>query len=318
MNGNRDAPNRRGAALAEVVALIAMVIVSGALAAPTLTRARQDPRVVACAANLATLSQALGTLQQEYPGYYTPVSDDANVAASTRYGHSSVMATWIDVLQQKGYIASRNSGYCPADRLPDPLNRKRGMDWAFRYPAALGGGFGADHSYAVSLPYVTHADPARFPCWNPDGDPDRRVIAGDGQWTWTQSLGGRGLVSNRYHDPYWGSNTIAYRHKFGANLLHRDGHVALVAYDIDTADYAPACNQTGGIDTTKHFIWRSGEHPEVGYASPFNNCNNPPPGCTEYPLGSDPSPNELDPGWYTQYHRWTIPDIKEYKGWTLN
>ncbi|UCG17580.1 MAG: type II secretion system protein [Phycisphaerales bacterium] len=309
--------HKRGLTLMEVATVAACLIVGGAVAVPTLTRVREDAHVVRCARNLGIINQALRMLQQDFPGFHAPLFDDGNAALDPQYRHFGRIATWIDLLQERNYIAARDPGYCPADQLPDPLVAQRGAAWGFDYPVALGGpdNPGADHSYAISVPYSTAADPAQFGCWDPDGDPDKRVIASDGWWTWTHNLGGVALVSGVYDDPWWGANTTGYRHKFAANLLHRDGHVALAAYDIDPADYRPRCNESG-LDTTEHFIWRSGESPHVGFSSWYNRCDYPPAECHDYPLGNALNvPDELDPTWYTVNDSWTIPDIYEYKGW---
>ncbi|MCP4251716.1 MAG: type II secretion system protein [bacterium] len=304
----------------ETLVVMGVFIVAGAVAVPTLTRVRQDSQADICAKNLASVNYALGMLQSDFPGWYAPKYDDA--FATHGSGHFNRLATWLDVLCQLSYINpnmyidGNSPAYCPADQMPDPINEQRGTAWQYRYPYALGGGYGVDHSYAISMPYSSAANPTDFPCWDPDGHPDGRVIAADGWWTWTHNFGGVALVSGRWDDPLWGSNTIGYRHKFAANLLHRDGHVVLVAYDIDPTDYAPVCNESG-VDTTQHFMTRPGEplqvHPYV--PSHWNDCDNPPPGCVEYPMGSGALPDQLNPEWYTANNAWTVPGIYQHKGW---
>ena len=306
---------RRAMTLVEVMVVTLCVVVAGAAAVPSLSRARPAAQLVECAQNLGTIDQALGSLQQDFPGFYAPMPDDSQVANEGQYRHFGRLATWIDVLQQRGYIASRDPGYCPADQLPDQVNENRGRTWGYKYPVALGGGYGVDHSYSVSMPYASAASAGAFPCWDPDGDPDKRVIAGDGWWPYMLNLSGKVLVSGWFDDPAWTSNMVGYRHKFAANLLHRDGHVVAVAYDVDASDYDPQCNESG-VDTTQHFVWKPGESPYVGPSAYYNYCDMT-PGCTDYPMGSAAIPNELKPGWYTVNHAWTIPDIMAYKGWTL-
>lgn len=119
--------------------------------------------------------------------------------------------------------------------------------------------------------------------------------------------------------PYWGGNTMGFRHKLSSNVLHVDGHVAPVA-----ARPKEENSQTiGFVDTRNHYIWRPGEHPGIGYTSPKNSLDfrgDAYTGCSSnaYPLTSGESvPNQLNPNWYTQNNAWTIPDIYEHKGWIV-
>jgi hypothetical protein len=189
-----------------------------------------------------------------------------------------------------------------------------GLTWNFNYPVALGGGKGVDHSYAVNQLYALAARPEDGDCWDPDADPDKRVVAGDGWWMSMANLSGVALVTGQYDDPGWWCNRVGYRHKFAANLLHRDGHVALAAYDVDEQDYRPDCNESG-LDTAQHCIWRPGESLYVGGSSGGYDACDGEPGCVEYPAPAPDAPPELDPNWYTANGLWTIADIYEYKGW---
>jgi prepilin-type N-terminal cleavage/methylation domain-containing protein len=310
--------------LIEVLVVVAIIALLVSILLPSLTAARDQGKTVACASNLRQVGLAMWFCFEKYKGY--PLLDDGGV--SGMQGHKNIMATWIDVLFANRFLGDLDVGYCPKDRRPDPLNQLRGAEWGFNYPLPQGGP-GVDYSYGISVPCATWG-------WRVQGSKftiDRRtsnvVLAADGWWNWLHGFSAEGIEYNRPTVPYWGGNTVGYRHGsrtlLSANVLHLDSSVRPVKLNPNDR-YASAPNYIRGLKTYESYFWRAGEHTRIGYPAgsgfvndkdineqPFpGNFNNYPEGT---PQNESSFPDQLDPAWWTRQRKWP-GSVKQNKGWT--
>lgn len=300
-----------------VVGVIALLI---ALMLPPLQMAREQARRTQCSAHLRSLGHALDSLYNEY-GYY-PLWDD---------GGAPIRYTWVDVVIQQRALGSSATagplkesnggsfatqirdqtrvGYCPSDRLPDPLNAARHKNLI--HPRS--GGRGVDYSYGIGAALSAGGWANRSDIGGVNGHPRRfadhlrntsgRVLAGDAVDSVIYNLSGNAYESQVWNDPTQWDNTVAWnRHRAaadkrgGANFLFQDGHVA-------TCYYMPGVPLP--INTSVTFVWQPGEsiytNPSTVIGA-YSYPNSPP---TSVANGGT-FPNELTPAWYTKYRRWTM------------
>jgi prepilin-type processing-associated H-X9-DG protein len=228
----------------------------------------------------------------------------AATAASTHYGQSAARG-------RHAPTGNVRIGYCPSDKLPDPLNEARHSNLAYPLDRSRGG---VDYSYGIGVPlsaggwawrpgYTPDQRPRRFNVV--DRHPSARVLAGDGTTTRIYNLSGRALLSGVWNDLTQYDNTVAWgRHataagRWPANLLFQDGHVASV-------EFAP--HQSLPVNTVQQFVWYLGEPLHVDGDSEHDGNwypEVPPPSFQSNPRG-DVFPNELLPYWYTANRRWTL------------
>jgi prepilin-type N-terminal cleavage/methylation domain-containing protein/prepilin-type processing-associated H-X9-DG protein len=307
-----------------VVSIIALLI---SILLPSLNNAREQAKTVKCAANLKGIGLALQYTVDDY-GVYIGYDDGGTASGypghlSTAPGMTSwpVMGTWIDVLFTLKYLGDVDVGYCPKDGRPDPIMEARGIAWQFAYPKKAKGG--VDYSYGISAAisqngkFVGNLNTGM----NPKKYPSSRVLAADGFWCWLHGFGARGLERNRYNIPYWGSNTVGYRHgkksRPGADVLYVDGHVETVYLNMGDR-YADGSLR--GLRTSNKFFWRPNEHTEIGWGSGFNSRdiegNMYPSTQNDYPQDTSFQwPEQVRPDWYTQREKWH-PSLYAKKGWT--
>lgn len=306
----------RAFSLAELLVVVGIIALLIAIILPPLQFARQKAIQTKCAAQQQQIGRALESTYNEY-GFY-PFWDD---------GGATVRYTWIDVLIQRGLIGASVSpgdstglrrsaggiGYCPADKLPDPLNSARHNNLI--YPLNHNRN-GVDYSYGIGAPLsaggwawrqatggLSDSRPRRFR--DHERDTSGRVLVGDATTSVIFNLSGEALDSGVWNNPTQFDNTVAWgRHPAAApggasaNLLYQDGHV-------DSVDFVPS--RQLAVNTSKSFIWRPGEPINVGpnddYDGDWYPCQ-PPPGFQNDPSNSA-FPAELNPLWYTRNNRWT-------------
>ncbi len=301
-----------------VVSIIALLI---SILLPSLKQAREQAKLVACGSNLHQIGLGLNYAFEEFNEY--PAWDDGEVFFSGSYGHFRRMATWIDVLYTLNYIGDYRLGYCPKDMLPDPLNIERGQNWLFYYPEALGGGPGADYSYAISVPIAAYGGKTLDMDFARERHTSSRVVVGDGFWTFMHGFGANALISRQYDDPSWGSNMVGWRHGSAkrpmASFLFQDGSTRTLAMNMSDR-YEDGMLR--GLRTTNEYFWRQGEHTNIQPSSQWNSIDideEPfPTDRNRYPLADLYKwPDKLDPKWYTINHQWPV-EYKERKGWVRN
>jgi prepilin-type processing-associated H-X9-DG protein len=307
-----------GFSLAELLVVVGIMSLLAAITLPPLQLARRKAMEAKCSAQLQQLGRALESARSE-TGFY-PLWDDAGT--STRY-------TWIDVLIQRRLLGSSDGtgqtdrtrprnvaqiGYCPADRLPDPLNAARHNNLVYPLTRSRGG---VDYSYGIGVPLSAGGwawragqasdgpRPRRFR--DHDHHTTGRVLAGDACASAIYNLSGQALSSGIWNDPTQFDNTVAWaRHPTSstgatcsANLLFQDGHVSTASY---------ARSQQNPLNTAQAFVWYPGEPLHVGPADHYEGNwypNQPPPGY-EASAPGDVFPAEMTPRWYTQTQRWTL------------
>ncbi|MCP4247594.1 MAG: prepilin-type N-terminal cleavage/methylation domain-containing protein [bacterium] len=313
--------SRQGAfTLVELLVVVSIIALLISILMPSLKCAREQAKLAVCGSNLHQLGLGLQYGFEEFKAY--PRWDDGLTCAGG--GHFGRIATWIDVLFAKKYIGNNKLGYCPKDALPDPINRLRGTSWGFKYPHALGGGGGADHSYGIAVPLASYGGKTADMDYEREKFGSNRVIASDGWWTWMHGFGARGLLSRQFDDPFWGSNTVGWRHGCNnkqprANFLFKDGSVSALSMNLSDRYQDGSLR---GLGTTHAFFWRQREHTDIHpFVSGYNDIDvNEVPfegGPHAYPEGVYTWPDELDPNWYTLNHQWPI-GFKKYKGWVRN
>jgi prepilin-type N-terminal cleavage/methylation domain-containing protein len=318
-----------------VVAIIAMLI---SILLPSLSKAREQAKMVQCGSDLRQLGLGLTMCYDEYKAF--PCHDDGDTAKSVP-GHFGRLATWIDILVARRYVPDLKVGYCPSDRKPDPINTARGAapGWEFKYAAQLNKGFGADFSYTINVILSAYGCGTYTPDmdFSLDRRPSNMVMAAEGWWTWAHNFSAQALLSKQFDDPYWGSNCVGWRHgsvqRPGAEVVFRDMSVRSVYVDMNDRYKS---GKLRGLRTSDKFFWRGGEHTFAQLGAPENaldiNENNLFTKTT-YPLangawddnytmaaGSTAAHTELrdiDPKYYTYNHKWP-PSFRIRKGWANN
>ncbi|GIK15931.1 MAG: hypothetical protein BroJett003_08950 [Planctomycetota bacterium] len=305
--------------LIELLVVIAIIALLISILLPSLQNAREQAKTVACGQNLHQIGLGLQYAFDEHQAY--PKWDDGSTAGSP--GHKRIMSTWIDVLYVNRYIDTWDIGYCEKDARPDPVNVARGTSWNFNYPTPLGGGRGADYSYGIAVPLASWGGKTADMDFEREKFDGNRILAADGWWTWMHGLSAHALDGVGFDYPYWGSNTVGYRHgnraSPAANLLLRDGSVRKLT--VRTSDRY-SNGDLRGVRPDTEFFWRQREHTNIGYASPhnaitideqpFEGGNNRYPESTTYEW-----PDLLDPDYFTSENLWP-QEVARHKGWTPN
>lgn len=303
--------------LIEVLVVVAIIALLISILLPSLTAAREQTKTVVCGSNLRQVGLAMRYCFEQ--AKYFPLLDDGG--SSGIVGHQNIMATWVDVLFAKRHLGNLEIAYCPKDKRPDPMNQLRGVEWGFNYPIPQGGGAGSDYSYGISVPCATAGWKVQGARFSIDRRNSNLVLAADGWWNWMHGFSAEGLEYNRPTIPYWGGNTVGYRHGsrslMAANVLFLDSSVRLVR--LNPADrYADG--RIRGLRTAEHYFWRPREHTRIGYPAGTGFVNDkdideqPFAGnYNTYPEGT-PDVGDLDPAWWTKNHKWPAT-VKTHKGW---
>jgi prepilin-type N-terminal cleavage/methylation domain-containing protein len=314
-----------GFTLIELLVVVAIIALLISILLPSLRGAREQAKNAACLANLHGMGLALDMGFTEFGAY--PIWDDGQ---SNWSGHFMRMATWIDVLAIRKYIADPKMGYCPKDVRPDPLNRQRGAAWNFNYPISLGGGKGADHSYGISVPLSSAGWKVAGSGFNKEKYHSNTVLAADSFWTWIHGFSSQAMLTNQFDEAYWGGNNVGWRHgsrlRPTCNFLMLDKSAQRLTLKLNDL-YSNG--QLRGIRTGTNYFWRAREHTTIG---PFGGINNididempwPPGTPPNYPEASsnydcaNPAPTdvpwELLPGYYSCRHFWSA-SMRTHKGW---
>ena len=306
----------RAFTLIEVLVVVAIIALLISILLPSLQAAREEAKIVVCASNCKQIGYAMKYAFTEYKAY--PGSDDGE---STSNVHGRVMATWLDVLNNRKYLPDIKAAYCPRDNRPDAPNAMRGEGWDFNYPKPQGKGKGADHSYGISQIFAAYNGKTGQMDIEMGRFESNRVMASDGWWTWMHGFGAFVLKTQTFDVPYWGSNTVGWRHGSArspaANFLFMDGSVRRVNLNLGDR-YKDGSIR--GVRTYDKYFWRSGEHTDIGWGGSHNKTKiteigSFPANKSEYPSGLDANPKELDPHWLTRQKKWGTA-VAQRKGWT--
>jgi len=340
---NDERSTRRAFTLIELLVVVAIIALLVSILLPSLSRAREQAKTVACGSGLHQIGLALQYSFDEHKAY--PLWDDLSTAGTA--GHFGRVATWIDVLYTRKYLGNFKAGYCPTDKKPDAMNKSRGAAWGSLYALSMTGTrtYGMDYSYGISVPCAAWGWKTPGTDFKLDRQPSYLVLAADGWWNWMHGFAADGYPYNDPLKEYWGANTVGYRHgtkvRPAANVLFRDSHVAPVA--IDPTDRYPVSRRIRGLRTYTQYFWRPGEHTSIGapFGSGFVNDKDieekpwPPGTSTVWPGGTiagvsgktdaeridslrkNGFPDVLEPDYLTLTHTWS-PLLKKHKGWAIN
>lgn len=320
--------SRRGFTLIEVLVVVAIIALLVSILLPSLANAREQAKVVVCAAHNEQIGKAL--LYCYNDSKFFPAHDDGGK-------YDGILATWVDVLFTRRYLGDLMVGFCPKDARPDNFNKRRGQGWGFNYPTTLGGGPGCDYSYGINFlltqlkgknEYVKANADFKF-----DDFPSSRVMAADAWWNWMHGWGSGGVQFNIWDFPSSAQNQLGWRHGTlnspAANVLFLDGSVRYIRLNKGD-NYSTGFLR--GLRTGDKFFWRPAEHTDIGgwnsentkkidgvstFSTPTGNA---------YPYGADPDrnnpPKELRPDYYSgsgtmiDYpgNKWP-GTVKAHKGW---
>lgn len=286
----------RGFTLAELLVVIGIIALLISILLPPLRAAHRQAMDTRCKLQEQQLGLALQSALVEYK--YYPIWDD---------GGSPVRYTWIDVLIQRRLLGNARAGYCPQDPQPGMLSTARGEHFLVSYPGSPGH-YGIDYSYGIGVPLSAAgwftgspggSDGESRRLEDHDRYPAQRVLAGDANWSTIYNLSGHQLDGHNWNFPAWYDNMVDWRHHGpAANLLFQDGHVARL-------QYTPGYDKP--VDTTRQFVWYSGEPLDVGPPDQHGRNYYPdsPPVNLETGESVGGYPSEMAPSYYTYNSQWT-------------
>ena len=252
----RGASGRCGFTLIELLVVVAIIALLISILLPSLARAKEAARQVACSANLRSLGQARTACASEHNGY-GPTWDDGS--------ETMFMLTWVDVLYDEHYLGDTAAGLCPLDERPDVVAEARGYLWDFFFVDEFGMQQplkrGVRTSYAINA--LIH--------WNDKRDrhPDsaRQIFAIDGWWCWFGSLNAQWVAIGGQGDPlntpHWEGTMVGWRHtaERAAGAVFMDGHAEPIVPNLGGYVQYPDSydNPDRTVDTMKYFTWLPGE-----------------------------------------------------------
>jgi prepilin-type N-terminal cleavage/methylation domain-containing protein/prepilin-type processing-associated H-X9-DG protein len=267
----RADPSQRGFTLIELLVVVAIIALLISILLPSLSRAREQAKLVKCGVNLHSIGQARESAGVEHNGF-GPTWDDGGPSGDDTIGKVGFMLTWVDVLFDGGYLGDVYAGVCPVDEMPDPPTEARAHRWGFYFvePKLMGTRadtphFGMRTSYALSVIMSSNNPRDRHP------DASRQVYAIDGWWTWFACLNAQWLAGGAQGHPvdvpHWEGTMVGWRHtgEYIANALFCDGHVAPIIPNLGGfVPGDPANNPDRTVDTVKYFTWLPGERTTRG------------------------------------------------------
>ena len=227
----------KGFTLIELLVVVAIIALLVSILLPSLSKAKEQTRIVVCMTNLKGLSTAFSLYVAENNGWYPP---------GAAWGGSGLEYTWDTVLQP--YYEIYEILHCPSDNIPRP--------WVW------GWGWGSTpkeyhyaRSYAIN-PQVTWYGPStEGESLNYNGNPafpwpgyvrkptnipfpGETIILGE---MWESTYYGSVPLPGQYH-VFWGCGIFygypgeeatgyVHRNNDAANYLFCDGHVTILPED---------------------------------------------------------------------------------------
>ena len=247
----RYAAAGRGFTLVELLVVVAIIALLVSILLPSLSKAKEQTRIVVCMVNLKGMSTAFNC--------YTTENDDWYPAGSPYGGTQEYI--WDSILQP--YFQVHGLLHCPSDRAPRDYERYVPEEYGW-YP----------RSYGINT-QVTGMGPSKWgnengynydvfpwPGWVHKTSeilvPTDTILLGE---MWESWYYGPAPLTNMYHDfrgygiSPWASGLEAtadvHRNDDAANYLFCDGRVALLPADDR--------NLNGGEDDNNFYYWWRGK-----------------------------------------------------------
>lgn len=228
----RKSAGRRsgGFTLIELLVVVAIIAVLMAILLPSLGRAREQAKNVACASNVRQMATGFQAYSTEWNGYMPTCDYVRNASSSPQYGHMwlTVAAPYMGITKKDPiWVNVAKITTCPAStRAPGQVRR----DYTLNMQMMHFNGAGKGYSPAK---ITNFENPARAVCLF---DAGQKVGGGEPYASYAKSeisdfsVGGYGPSSNYY---------FAEVHMGMANVMFYDGHVEGIKFQpLSVAPYS--------------------------------------------------------------------------------
>lgn len=208
---NRDNIRSIGFTLVELLVVVSIIATLMAILLPSLGKAREAAKSIKCMANLRQFGMANEFYAQDYNEYYVPirmVDDSGNI-------NWYINSTYYNLLKAQGTGGSqwRVGGIlCPSSATVRTGHNNVPYSYGYNDSRLIG---------TSNVGNLSLAQQERNPRRNLIQSPSQKLMFGDGTYRTINYLS-----SNQYVDDVFsaGSQSAAYRHENGANLVYFDIH----------------------------------------------------------------------------------------------
>lgn len=228
----------KGFTLIELLVVIAIIAILAAILFPIFSKARDAARKTTCASNLGQIGKALKMYSSDNNGSYPPHDDEGS------WGRG-YFVTWLDVLNEKGYMPDKNAAVCPSDSIDSmdarwgnpPFKQSYGINLAVS-GLSFFGPFGDRTATLMDLPVK----------W------ESFIIVAEAHWQFFQNpneTAGAAGNPNGYEDCWNWSHPVSTPRTASngtMNVLFGDMHVKCISKPVPAADpYDPLSPNKVGI-----------------------------------------------------------------------